>query len=170
MSKKNICLYGLAKQFTDNVGKELAKKLDIYYANFDKIFEFEMIDLDKLEELCGRAYLEKKETSLLKRLCTYENTMININYRLLNSDINYQNIMDNCLIIYLKLGLDRFKSEIKNDNETKGNMAINIDLYKDRNQLCEEKADIVVNTLELDIDTIVDSIIVEILKFFDEKG
>ena len=48
MSKKNICIYGLAKQFTDNVGKELAKKLDIYYANFDKIFEFEMMDLDKL--------------------------------------------------------------------------------------------------------------------------
>ena len=38
MSKSNICVYGLAKQFTDNVGKELAKKLDIYYANFEKIF------------------------------------------------------------------------------------------------------------------------------------
>lgn len=170
MSKKNICIYGLAKQFTDNVGKELAKKLDIYYANFDKIFEFEMIDLDRLEELCGRAYLEKKETSLLKRLCSYENTMININYRLLNSDSNYSYIQDNCLIIYLKLSLDKFKNEIKNDNETNANMAIDIDLYKDRNHLCKEKADIIINCMELDINTIIDLIIVEILKFFDEKG
>ena len=61
MSKKNICLYGLAKQFTDEVGKELSKKLDLYYANFEKIFEFEMIDLERLEDICGKDYLIKKE-------------------------------------------------------------------------------------------------------------
>ena len=167
MSKKNICLYGLAKQFTDDVGKELSQKLDIYYANFDKIFEFEMIDLDRLEELCGREYLEKKETSLLKRLCTYDNTMININYRLLNSDINLSYIEDNCLIIYLKLSGDRYRTEILKDHATKGNMSINLDLYKDRNQLCEQHADIIINCKDLDINAIVDKIIVEILKFFD---
>lgn len=168
MSKKNICLYGLAKQFTDEIGKELSTKLDVYYANFEKIFEFEMIDLDRLQEVCGKEYLEKKETSLLKRLCSYDNTLINLDYSLLNSEINRGVLEDNCLIIYIKLNIDKYKVELKKDNVSKGNFSINLDLYKDRNQLCEEHADIIVECNNIDEhEHIVDSIIVEILKYFD---
>ena len=134
MSKKNICLYGLAKQFTDEIGKDLSTKLDVYYANFEKIFEFEMIDLDRLQEVCGQEYLEKKETSLLKRLCTYDNTLINLDYSLLNSEVNRGVLADNCLIIYIKLNIDKYKYELNNDNVSKGNYSISLDLYKDRNQ------------------------------------
>ena len=167
MSKKNICLYGLAKQFTDEVGKELSKKLDLYYANFEKIFEFEMIDLDRLEELCGKDYLIKKESSLLKRLCSYDNTLININYSLLNLDSNLECIDESCLVIYLKLDLDRYLIESVNDNKSQGNKAIDLDLFQDRNHLCEKHANIVVDSFDYDINKIVDSIIVEILKYFD---
>lgn len=167
MSKTNICLFGLAKQFTDEVGKDLSQKLDIYYANFEKIFEFEMIDVDRLEELCGKDYLEKKESSLLKRLCTYENTLINISYHLLNSEDNHNYLQKHCLIIYLKMDISRYKEEIKNDNISKGNMALNIDLFKDRDQLCEQYADIVVATKNKKVSDVVDAIIVEMLKYYE---
>ena len=167
MSKTNICLYGLAKQFTDEIGKELSTKLDLYYANFEKIFEFEMIDLDWLQVLCGNDYLEKKESSLLKRLCSYENTMINISYSLLNTEVNRQYVEDNCLIIYLKLDIDRYKVEIKKDNSSKGNVAIDLDLYNDRNELCQHYANITVDCKHMTNADIVDLIIVEILKYYD---
>jgi len=169
LSKSNICLYGLAKQFTDDIGNSLSNKLDIFYANFEKIFEFEMIDLNKLEEVCGKEYFLKKETSLLKRLCTYENTLINIDYSLLNNDNNLKYIKDNCLIIYLKVGIDRFKKEIIKDNLSYGNIAMNLDLFKDRSQICEKNADIIVECKDMNNNDIIESVIVEILNFFENK-
>ena len=47
------------------------------------------------------------------------------------------------------------------------NKAIDLDLFQDRNRLCEKHADIVVDSFDYDLNKIVDSIIVEILKFFD---
>ena len=168
MSKLNICLYGLAKQFTDDIGSELSTKLDIYYANFDKIFEFEMIDLDRLEQVCGKEYFTKKETSVLKRLCTYENTLINIDYSLLNNENNLKYLKDSCLLIYIKLNISRFKKEIVNDNLSNGKISMNIDLFKDRDIICENNADIVVDCKDLNKKDIVEAIIVEILNYFDK--
>ena len=167
MSKLNICLYGLAKKFTDDIGGDLSSKLDIYYANFKKIFEFEMIDLDRFEQVCGKEYFTKKESSVLKRLCTYENTLINIDYSLLNNEYNLKYIKDNCLIIYLKLNFARFKKELLNDNLSDGNISMNIDLFKDRDAICENNADIIVDCKELNKKDLVEEIIVEILNYFD---
>ena len=169
MSKSNICVYGLAKQFTDDIGKELASRLDVFYANFEKIFEFEMIDLNRMEQVCGKEYFLKKESSILKRLCTYVNTLINIDYSLLNNDINKKILQDNSLLIYLKLSSERFKKEIQKDKLSNGNFAMNLDLFNDRDQICESNADIIVNCDDLNESGIIDSIIVELLKYFDQQ-
>ena len=167
MSKANICVYGLAKQFTDDIAKELAKKLDVFYANFDKIFEFELIDLDNVEKLCGKEYFAKKEHSLLKRLCSYDNTLININYALLNVEKNLKVLKDNNLIIYLRLAKDRFLMEIDNDNLTKTAKELNIDMFEDRDNICLSHADIVVECQNLGQMDVLDQIIVELLKYYE---
>ena len=93
--------------------------------------------------------------------------MINIDYRLLNLDKNLEYINDSCLVIFIKLDLHRYLDESVKDNKTVGNKAIDIDLFNDRNQLCERNADIVINCADYNIDKLVDCIIVEILKYFD---
>ena len=70
-------------------------------------------------------------------------------------------------VIYLKLQLNRYLIESSKDNKTEDNKAIDLDLFKDRNQLCEKHSDITINCFDYDINKIVDSIIVEILKYFD---
>lgn len=167
MSKSNICLYSIANKFSDDISKDLSEKMDVFYANFDEIAEFELMDMNKMEEVCGRDYLSKRESSIIKRLCTYENTLINMNYSMLNNEKNLNIIKDNCLLIYLKMNKDRYKNEIQKDNLSIGAFAMNVDIFEERNVLCEKYADIVVDCCDLNYNEIVNIVIMEILKFFD---
>ena len=78
MSKTNLCIIGLSNQFTNDVCKQLAIKMDMFYANIEDIFAYELMDIGKVEAVCGVDYLLKEEKSIIKRVCGYDNTLINI--------------------------------------------------------------------------------------------
>ena len=166
MPKANICLIGLSNQFVDQFGLGLSKKLDMFYANVQKIIEFELLDMHKMEEVCGKDYLEKKETSIIKRICTYENTILNVEYQLLNSDINFEILKNACIIVYLKIDKNRYWSLESHENLSNSVKLINSDLFEDRNFICEKKADIVVDCLELSGKELHDKFLEEIVKYY----
>ena len=166
MPKANICLIGLSNQFVDQFGLGLSKKLDMFYANVQKIIEFELLDMHKMEEVCGKDYLEKKETSIIKRICTYENTILNVEYQLLNSDINFEILKNACIIVYLKIDKNRYGSLESNENLSNSVKLINSDLFEDRNFIWEKKADIVVDCLELSGKELQDKFLEEIVKYY----
>lgn len=170
MLKANICLIGLSDAFVDKCALDLSKKLDMFYANASEIIQFELFDKNKMEEVCGKDYLEEKESSILRRICTYDNTIINVEYHLLNNDANYKFVSDNCLIIYLKLNLNRYKQEILNDNLSESAMLLNFDLFKDRDFVCEKKADLIVDCLSLKDDELISEILKKILNFYEVEG
>ena len=95
MSKSNVCVVGLSKQFTDIVCQQLSIKLDMFYANIEKLFEYELTDLNKVEEMCGIDFLVKEQISIIKRTCSYDNTLMCMEYPLLNNDDIYQLIQNN---------------------------------------------------------------------------
>ena len=151
MPKLNICVVGLAKDFTDKVCSELANSLELYYANVEKILEFELFDSANIEKVCGRDYLLKEQKSIIKRLCSYEDTLINLNYFNLNNDDTLNLVKNNCLLVYLHLDEKRFNSEIVNN----GNNAIfDISLFLDRDKICMEEADIVVDCKDFNVDDV----------------
>lgn len=166
MPKANICLIGLSNQLIDQLGLELSKKLDMFYANVQKIIEFELFDMQKMQEICGKEYLERKESGILRRICTYENTVLSVEYPLINSDYNYDNLNNSALIIYVRLGLKKLKKKYETENITEGAKLINIDLFEDRDYICKRKADIVVDCDNLEENHIVDVIMGEIVKFY----
>lgn len=166
MPKANICLIGLSSQFVDKCGFELSKKLDMFYANAAKIIEFELFDMNRMEEICGKDYLEKKESSILKRLCTYENTILNVEYQLLNNETNYKNIKENCLVIYLKLKKSNLEKILKTENISESSLIISNDLFNDRNYICENKSDVVVSCDNLDDASILDVIMKKIVAYY----
>lgn len=170
MSKSSICLIGLSSHFVDKYALELSKKLDMYYANASEIIQFELFDKNRMEEVCGKEYLEKKESSILRRICTYENTVINVEYQLLNNDVNYKFAKENCLIIYLKVNLDRYKKEILDDNLSDSAKMLNLELFKDRDFICEKKADVVVDCMALMDDELISAILKKLLNFCDVEG
>ncbi len=168
MPKANICLVGLSNQFVDKNALELSKKLDMFYANASEIIQFELFDISRMEEMCGKDYLERKETAILKRICTYENTIINIEYQLLNTETNYKFIKENCLIIYLKLSLNRYKKEILEERMSDSAKSLNIDLFKDRDFICSKKADIVVDCKDIEGEELLGLIMQKLLGYYEK--
>lgn len=168
MSKANICLIGLSNQFVDKNALLLSKKLDMFYANASEIIQFELFDIKKMEETCGKEYLEKKESSIIRRICSYENTIVNIEYFYLNSDVNYKFISDNCLIIYLRLNQKQYIEEIKKEDLSKSAMSLNIDLYQDRDFVCSKKADIVVECNVCSEKELMDVILQKMLVYYEK--
>ncbi len=168
MPKANICLVGLSNQFVDKNALELSKKLDMFYANASEIIQFELFDISRMEEMCGKDYLERKETAVLKRICTYENTIINIEYQLLNTETNYKFIKENCLIIYLKLSLNRYKKEILEERMSDSAKSLNIDLFKDRDFICSKKADIVVDCKDIEGEELLGLIMQKLLGYYEK--
>lgn len=166
MSKANICIIGLSKHFTDDVCKQLSIKMDMFYANVQDILEFELMDMQKVEEVCGIDYLLKEERSIIRRICTYDNTIINVDYSCLNNDSNVEVIRDNCLIIYLRLNEKRFQKEQDKENINSNIKGINKDLFHDRDFICNKIADITVDCENHKDNELIEIIIENILKFY----
>ena len=170
MSKTNLCIVGLSKQFTDNVCKLLSIKMDMFYASIEEIFAYELMDIEKIEEICGLDYLVKEEKSIIRRVCGYENTLINIDYSLLNNDEILDEVDKNCLIIYLSLTEDRFEKEQIKEHISSNLMSINKEVFCDRDFLCKNISDITINCEDLNIDNLVNRITEQILQYYKNRG
>ena len=166
MSKTNVCVVGLSKQFTDNLCQELANKLDMFYANINKLFEYELTDLSKVEELCGIEFLVKEEVSIIKRTCTYDNTLICIEYPLLNNNDILKIVKDNCLLIYLGTTQENFNNELDRIEENNSIKIIEKDAFEDRDFLCRKMADLVVDCEDLQMDLLINRIIEKIVEYY----
>ena len=166
MSKSNICVVGLSKQFTDIVCQQLANKLDMFYANIEKLFVYELTDLNKVEEICGVDFLIKEQISIIKRTCSYDNTLMCIEYPLLNNNDILQLIKDNCLLIYLGVNKDRFKEELDNNEDSKSVRIIELDAFHDRDLLCRNIVDISIDSEQLEMNDLINRIIDKILEYY----
>ena len=166
MSKSNICIVGLSKQFIDEVCRQLSNKLDMFYANVQEIIEFELMDLAKVEEICGVEYLLKEEKSIIRRVCTYENTLINIEYSSLNNESTLDIVKHNCLLIYLRLDSNRFIAEQNREALSDNIKLINQDVFSDRDFICNKVADLTIDCLNLRGQELETMIIEQILKYY----
>ena len=166
MSKTNLCIIGLSKQFTDNICKQLAIKMEMFYANIEEIFAYDLMDVGKIEEICGIDYLFNEEKSIIRRVCSYENTLINIDYAMLNKDEILELVAPKCLIIYLALDQNRFVIEQKNEMLSDNLIAINNEVFGDRDFLCKRICDICIDCGNFSNENIVDYTIQKILEFY----
>ena len=166
MPKSNICVIGLSNGFTDQVSKQLSIRLDMFYANVQQILEYELIDLMRIEEICGKEYLLKEEISIIRRICSYENTIINIEYANLNNETILNFVRENCLIIYLKLSDERFLEEQDKEELSANTKGLNLELLHERDAICTKISDIVLDCKENDIDDIIEDFIEKIVHYY----
>lgn len=168
MSKKNLCFVGLTKNFTDIICKQLSAQLEMYYANIGEIIEFELFNTENVEEICGIEYLLKQEIKIIKKVSTYENTIINIEYSKLNNETNLNSIKDNCLLIYLRLDGESFDKELLNDKLSNNQIKIQQDLLQDRDFICKNISDLYINCNNLNLDELIELIINNIMKYYSK--
>jgi len=166
MPKSNICVIGLSKAFTDDVCKQLSIRLDMFYANIQQILEYELIDAFKVENVCGKEYLIKEEISIIKRIASYDNTLINIDFANLNNETTLQNIQETCLIIYLHLPKDRFYKEQEKEGLSFSALQLNMDMFEDRDIICSKVSNVRVDCKDHNIDDLLDVIIEQIVWYY----
>ena len=166
MSKTNLCIVGLSKQFTDNICKQLSVKMDMFYANIEEIFAYDLMNIAEIEEICGIDYLQKEQKSIISRVCSYDNTLINIDYTLLNDSDILKMIKDNCLLIYIALDSNRYFIEQNNELISSNQISINVDVFDDRDLLIRSISDLVVDCLKMNIDGVIDAVIRQILEYY----
>lgn len=164
MSAINLCVVGLANNFTDNLCKKLSIYLDMYYANVQKILDYEL-QVEDMEKICGKDYLVKKQKSVIKRICEYEDSIINIEYSLLN-DQDICAIIKNCsLIIYVNIDKDTYLKDLETDNINSNLKIVCNDLFEDRCMILKNIADITID-YNLDEEKFLEEFATKLMNYF----
>ena len=143
--KSRICLLGLNRSFNNKTAINLAKKLDMFFADIDELVEYEIINPSQVEATCGKEYLQKLQRGCVKRASSFENSILTMNYYLLNDDVNLQNVRNNCLIIYLKLSKDSYTRKNRYNKIDKLKNILDDFVFDERNKICEQIADITID-------------------------
>jgi shikimate kinase len=143
MLETNLCIIGLAKDFTDQLCKKLSARLDMFYANVEEFVDYNL-EAEEMKKICGIEYFKNKQINEIRKICRYENTMLNINYTLLNDKVIFDIIKSSCVIIYLQLDLERINIEFRKEKRTPNEINIINTMYNDRDFLCKSKAHITI--------------------------
>ena len=139
----NICIIGLIPEVTAQVSMALAEKLEMFYANVDDLIEFELMDMRKLEEVCGTEYLIREEKNIVRKICSYENTLLTLKYSVLNNEDNIRNIRENCLLIYIRFDKPNYDMVVKRE----GSESLDEEVYNDRDFICKNISEFTINCL-----------------------
>ncbi len=101
-----MVIVSLDYHFSCEIGRVLSQKLDMLFCDFEDLLEYDLIDKDAIEKFCTKKYLEDAENSVFRRIASFENVVVAMNYD--NLSRKYKLLSKNSLIIFLKLP----KSEI----------------------------------------------------------
>ena len=113
-----IVVVSLCEKYTKDVAQNLSGKLDMMFCDTKDLIEYELIDKKAIEKLCSKSYLKSSEKGVLKRIASFENVVVSINYDYLIH--NFQILKNKSLIIFLKLSKNYVKEKLTQLHITKG--------------------------------------------------
>lgn len=176
-SNQNYILVSLMDINMEKISSQLAKKLNYYYLNIEELIDYQLIDKEKMIDVCGIEYTEKARNKVIKSINTYENSIISMNYETFSS--YHSGINRNNKIIYLKVRkeqikkeYDRLNKEIKTERMPKdksilvSNLGISLMVYEERDKFIRKNCDYEV---KCDISNI-EKTISEILKILEVRS
>ena len=143
--KEGICVLCLNKLLCNKVSQNLAKKLDMFYLDLDELVEYELLNPQFVEDRCGKEYLLKLERNTVKRATTFENSLLSLNYTLLNDEMNLKNVKNKCIIIFIELSKENYEKKLKRENKSKLKNILDTFIFDERNIICKQISDIAIN-------------------------
>jgi len=149
--KTNICVYGLTEDYVKKIAKRVSNKFEMFFADVDALIEFDLINTQMVEEVCGKEYLEKIEKKKVKNTATFENTLLSLKFSLINDEMNRKVLDENCLMVYIKLNEESFEKKLSKSSKEKLNRILSMAVFKERDKLLESYADIVVDCSDLNV-------------------
>lgn len=143
--KSNLVLLCAENTFKKKIAKELAESLDMNFVDVDDLINYELDDSKNIIEKAGMEYFKQQQNNIIKRIFTFENTIVSIETEMLKQTPNVEKYKKNANFIFLQLNFDVFVELQKNSNESKQLKQINKTVFFERQKYLEKFADIVVN-------------------------
>lgn len=144
--KSRICILGLSKEYTNKIAENLAKKLDMFYLDVDALVEYEIVNPAYIEMQCGVDYLAKLQRDCVKRAVSFENSLLTMDYTLLNDKENLKAVKKECLIIYVNLSKESYEKKLNKDKIKKLRQILDVFMFNERNKICESIAEISIDS------------------------
>ena len=170
--KTNISLICLLPKYCENVSKMLCEKLDMFFVDVEDMLDFELCDVehifDVLGQKDGKKYIKENEAKVVKRICSFENTIINIKPETLFGNRNYDRIKKSSYVIYLQISPKYFSIRCEESKDVVDEKLIGI-AFTEKDKLFVEKCDMVVNCSTLKEKKATKKILAEISKFFKKQ-
>lgn len=148
---RSICIIGLSPHFSKHVAKKTADKLDMLFGDVTELLSYDLGNLEEAIKSSSMEYVSKLRSSKVKTLASYDKTMFTVDYSALVENNNYELIKNKVLVIYLKLKQALLEKELQDDNATPSQIKIANTLFENRDELCEQYCDVVLEADSLNV-------------------
>lgn len=134
-----ILIVSLCNDFSKEVGNVLSQTLGMMFCDIDDLFEYELIDKDKIQQISSKEYMRERERKVMRHFASFENVVGVVGFE---EFVNNTNVLQQrTLVVFVNLP----KSYV----EERGK-AIDVIAYQDRNREIEAKVDAVVSVRKVD--------------------
>ena len=165
IKSRNIFLIGPMGAGKSTVGRRLAKRLKLQFFDSDQEIERRTgATVSLIFEIEGEQGFRKRESEMLDELTQFSNIILATGGGAVLDTRNRKVLGDRGMVVYLRAGLDRLVQRTSRDNKrpllNTDNPAAKLEeLLEKRGPLYESLADLIVDTNQRTIQSIVDEII-----------
>lgn len=157
--KSNLCVIGLAPNFTKNISKILADKLGMRYASVNEMLEFDLGSVIEARELVGTDYVEKLENQKIKTLLSFENAIIAMDIGTFVRGDNSHVVEKYAYTIFLDLPQGLIGKLYKKQEEKPVDFDVQMMVHDERSEFCRRTCDFDEQLICLDKRKIADQIL-----------
>lgn len=139
--KSNLCVVGLAPEFTINISKMLAYKLDMFYASVNEMLEFDLINVMEAKQIVGSDYIETLENDKLKTLFSFDNAIITMDMGMFLRGDNAKVVNEAAYIIFLDIPYNLLMKLYKKEENKPEDFDSQMLVYNERGEFCRNICD-----------------------------
>ena len=170
--KTNITLICLLDAFNKNIGKLLCDKLDMFFVDVEDMIEFELGDtnhiLSVLGDKEGKKYMKETEAKVVKRIASFENTLVCVKPKTLFSNRNYDRLKKSNYIVYLQIS-PKYLSKIAEESKDIIDEKLLTVAFTEKDKMYVDSSDMVVNCSTMKEKKAVKKVLSTINKFFKKS-
>ena len=167
--KNNITFICVVNNFARTVAKQVAEKLDLYYADINDFLDFNMVTTpQEVINLCGPEYLAKLEQDAVNTVASFENTIITVETRFFMSEKSRHALKDGSMIVYLKADrnvYDKYVSSVKDENKKVELENIKA-VFDEYDKMCTRSSEIIIDLKDFNEKSICKKVLKVINNYF----
>ena len=170
--KTNITFICLLESFSKNIGKLLCEKLEMFFVDVEDMIDFELGDTEHILKVLGskegKKYMKDTEAKIVKRIASFENTLLCVKPSTLFSNRNYDRLCKTSYMVYLQISPKYLSKRAEESKDIIDEKMLTV-AFTEKDKMYVDSSDMVVNCSTLKEKKAVKKIISTINKFFKKS-